>query len=176
MGLDQNLYRKIYVKNWEHKEEKNEVILNGEIKDKAVYIIDDAGYWRKANAIHRWFVENVQDGEDNCGEYKVERKQLEELLDRVNQVLAKSKMVKGKVVNGQIIKDGKMEDILEEGEFIEDNILAQKLLPTTSGFFFGGTNYDQYYIDDLKHTKEIIEECLKDKEDFNVSYYYSSSW
>ena len=26
----------------------------------------NAAYWRKANAIHKWFVDNVQDGEDNC--------------------------------------------------------------------------------------------------------------
>jgi len=37
-------------------------------------------YWREANAIHRWFVENVQNGEDDCDFYKVTREQLEELL------------------------------------------------------------------------------------------------
>ena len=29
-------------------------------------IIEQVGYWRKANQIHNWFVENVQDGEDDC--------------------------------------------------------------------------------------------------------------
>jgi len=43
------------------------------------------GYWRKANQIHQWFVDNVQDGEDNCGSYYVTREQLEEL----KEVLAK---------------------------------------------------------------------------------------
>ena len=40
----------------------------------------EIGYWRKANQIHyesghqihAWFVKNVQDGEDDCGEYDVE--------------------------------------------------------------------------------------------------------
>ena len=41
----------------------------------------DAMYWRKANAIHGWFVENCQEGEDDCREYYVERSQLEELRD-----------------------------------------------------------------------------------------------
>ena len=27
--------------------------------------------WRKANHIHHWFVQNVQDGNDDCGEYEV---------------------------------------------------------------------------------------------------------
>jgi len=37
------------------------------------------GYWRKANAIHQWFVENVQDGEDECERTYVTREQLKEL-------------------------------------------------------------------------------------------------
>lgn len=36
-------------------------------------------YWRKANQIHKWFVENVQYGEDDCREYEVTREQLQEL-------------------------------------------------------------------------------------------------
>ena len=46
-------------------------------------------YWRKANQIHRWFVQNVQNGEDDCGEYCVTREQLEELLQTCTQVLEK---------------------------------------------------------------------------------------
>ena len=43
-------------------------------------LAEEVGYWRKANAVHRWFVENVQNGEDDCGTYTVSKKQLEELL------------------------------------------------------------------------------------------------
>ena len=42
---------------------------------------EEVGYWRKANAIHRWFVENVQNGVDDCGVYSVSKNQLEELLE-----------------------------------------------------------------------------------------------
>lgn len=48
----------------------------------------EAGYWRKANAIHAWFVENVQNGDDDCREYEVSDEQLQELLAIVEQVLA----------------------------------------------------------------------------------------
>ena len=44
-------------------------------------------YWRKCNQIHGWFVENVQRGEDNCGEYYVSTNKLQELLDLVNTAL-----------------------------------------------------------------------------------------
>jgi len=39
----------------------------------------EAMYWRKANAIHKWFVDNVQEGTDDCGNYSVSKEQLEEL-------------------------------------------------------------------------------------------------
>ena len=29
------------------------------------------GYWRKANQIHKWFVDNVQGGIDDCRPYPV---------------------------------------------------------------------------------------------------------
>ena len=41
----------------------------------------EVAYWRKVNAVHRWFVENVQDGEDECREHYVPREKLKELLD-----------------------------------------------------------------------------------------------
>ena len=37
-------------------------------------------YWRKANQIHKWFVDNIQGGNDNCGEYYVSQDKLIELL------------------------------------------------------------------------------------------------
>lgn len=48
----------------------------------------EAAYWRKANAIHKWFVDNVQAGEDDCGTYDVNRVDLKTLLRACEQVLA----------------------------------------------------------------------------------------
>ena len=47
----------------------------------------NAAYWRKVNAVHKWFVDNVQDGEDNCGEYYVSHTKLKELLTTCRQAL-----------------------------------------------------------------------------------------
>lgn len=47
----------------------------------------EIGYWRKANAIHKWFVDNVQDGNDDGGTYYVDKSQLEELLEKVKLAL-----------------------------------------------------------------------------------------
>ncbi|NLK92374.1 MAG: hypothetical protein GX273_04465 [Bacteroidales bacterium] len=42
-------------------------------------------YWRKANEIHNWFVENVQNGVDDCGYYEVSIDQLYDLMDLVSE-------------------------------------------------------------------------------------------
>lgn len=48
--------------------------------DTAVLEVQVA-YWRKANQIHKWFVDHVQNGKDDCGDYYVSREQLQLLLD-----------------------------------------------------------------------------------------------
>jgi hypothetical protein len=152
MGLDMYLYKKNYMRQGDFYKPEfvNEVIVKtgGEIDTKIKperirYIVEEVGYWRKANQIHKWFVDNVQDGNDNCGSYWVGNHKLEELLELCKQVR-------------------------------DDNSKADELLPSARGFFFGGTEYDEWYFNDINHTIEIIEECLADEgaDDFE----YSSSW
>ena len=96
MGLDMYLEKRTYVKQWDHQsaEEKHEVAVTKggqptNIDPKKIkYIIEEAGYWRKANQIHHWFVENVQNGVDNCGEYYVGSEKLTELLELCKKVEA----------------------------------------------------------------------------------------
>ena len=182
MGLDMYLEKRTYVKNWDHMkpEDKYRVIVKkggkpvDHIKSERIKeIVEEAGYWRKANAIHRWFVDNVQEGNDDSKPYYVDTTALKELLEVVNKVLKASTLVEGKIQNGSESKGGKMVPIMVDGEYIEDPSVAKKLLPTGEGFFFGSTDYDQYYIQDLKDTKIILEEALEDKEG---EYYYQSSW
>ena len=150
MGLDMYLEKRTYVRQWSHQtpeEQYNvEVTKGGEpvkIDPKRVtYVVEEVGYWRKQNQIHQWFVENVQNGVDNCGEYCVSKGQLEDLLEICKKIL-------------------------------NDNSLAEELLPTASGFFFGGTEYDEWYFDGIQNTIEILEGVLSDT---TADYYYSSSW
>ena len=93
MGLDMYLNKKIYVgAQWGNTKGINYLIdtrTNEEIEinvDMITSIKEQAIYWRKANMIHKWFVDNVQEGEDNCKEYYVEVNQLRELLDLCEQV------------------------------------------------------------------------------------------
>lgn len=149
-------------------------IPNYEPYEESIY--KNIAYWRKANQIHNWFVENVQDGNDDCGYYEVSENDLLQLLNVVNTVLANSKLVDGKVSAGQRFTENGWEEILEDGQVIEDTSVAEELLPTCSGFFFGGTNYDVWYYRDLEYTKERIEKILKETDFDNEIVYYESSW
>ena len=144
MGLDMYLNARRHV--WHDEEEVSKNIAeNFPIGDKRVKeVIVEAAYWRKANAIHKWFVDNVQEGTDDCGTYEVSKEQLQELLDIVNEVLSNRKKASSK-------------------------------LPTQSGFFFGKTEYDDWYYDDLEYTKKQLEDCLDNKWD-RWYFEYHSSW
>src|SRR4051812_7040675 len=92
MGLDMYIYKKLYVQNWDHMrpEERHTITVKrgdgstypNHILDlsKINYVVSQAGYWRKANQIHSWFVNNVQNGTDDCGTYYVSQEQLQQLL------------------------------------------------------------------------------------------------
>lgn len=51
-------------------------------------------YWRKANAIHGWFVRNVQGGEDDCNEYHVSLHHLLHLMSDISDALTDEDMAK----------------------------------------------------------------------------------
>jgi hypothetical protein len=183
MGLDMYLARKTYVQNWDHDSKTRRYYVsvkkNGKASGidpkKVTYVTEEVAYWRKANAIHRWFVVNVQKGEDDCGEYRVTRDQLLELVGLCERVLEASKLVPGRVHNGSKSEGGKMVPIMEAGKVVADPSVAQTLLPTTEGFFFGGTGYDQYYVSDIKETVAQLKKALAvDSPD--AEFYYSSSW
>jgi len=50
------------------------------------------------------------------------------------------------------------------------------LLPPREGFFFGGTDIDEWYWNDLKSTIAQLERILALPEFDNLSFYYQSSW
>jgi len=149
MGLDSYLYKKTYLYkgenvNPEYKAEISLKIGGKEIDtSKITYVVEEAAYWRKANQIHRWFVENVQHGNDDGGSYYVSRDELEELLGICKEVIA-------------------------------DPSKAEDLLPTQSGFFFGPTAYDDYYLGDVENTIHQLEEVLSDEKSDEFEYY--ASW
>jgi hypothetical protein len=88
MGLDMDLIKRYYIgAEYEHNKITGvcDIFSNGERLDidfrHIQYIETGCIYWRKANMIHKWFVDHCQDGEDDCKPYYVSSKQLCELLN-----------------------------------------------------------------------------------------------
>lgn len=157
MGLDMYLEKRVRLYKIQDKEWKKDIRLFSDDQPKVYKKLEspwlsfEVGYWRKANQIHHWFVENVQDGEDDCKEYRVTYDQLRQLHDLCEQ-------------------------ILEEPNEKKRLKLAKDLLPTQEGFFFGTTDYDEYYFEELKDTVEILENLFKEEDAEEADYVYSSSW
>jgi hypothetical protein len=156
MGLDMYLTKKIYIGahyDYRNVEASVEIKVNGNvinIKPKMISEIHErAAYWRKANHIHKWFVDNIQDGEDDCGDYEVTITQLKKLIALCEQVLEK-----------------------------KDNAFSEANLPTQAGFFFGDTEYSEYYYKDVADTIQMLNEAMEGvfENDYEVSFEYYSSW
>lgn len=141
-------------------------------------IFEDVGCWRKANAIHAWFVKNVQSGIDNCRPHEVGKEQLTKLYLICKTIVTESTLAPHKVINGKRFNNetGKWENIYEDGYIITNPELAAKLLPTQRGFFFGGTDYDEYYMDDIKYTFELLPKIISETDFDKQVISYRSSW
>lgn len=118
------------------------------------------GYWRKANEIHSYFLKN-------CGP----RDHDGEVIDDCGDIYIETKI---------------LENLLENcKQVLNDHSLAPILLPTQSGFFFGSTEYDDYYFEDLEDTIKILEpviefmhnvEAKKNISGVDYSIIYHASW
>lgn len=108
-------------------------------------------YWRKANAIHQWFVERAQDGTDDCGRYVVHPETLMALRADAHRAL--------------------------EAYLAGDRAEAAQILTPTEGFFFGSTEVDQWYADDLAATVGAIDRIIPAAIAVGrIEFFYQSSW
>lgn len=163
MGLD--MYLEIKKESYVSKYHQNDELVldfaeaikrNGKSLSEPEYVEQviyyGVGYWRKANAIHKYFVDYCGEGIDECQKINVSLSALKNLL-------------------------------LNCKEILKNNDLAEILLPTQGGFFFGSTKYDEWYFRDLEDTIKIIEPVIEfleniEKEDdsYNYSVIYQASW
>jgi hypothetical protein len=166
MGLDSYLTKKIYIgAQHEHRNIKGSINLtqsndNTPIKidlSKVSEIVETVGYWRKANAIHGWFVENVQAGIDECQKSWVDYNKLLEL----RKACEDTKTALDSIPPSEIKNDYKK----------WDNLLENLPLLPIEGFFFGSTAIDSWFYQDLEDTITIIDDLHVDG-----TYYYQASW
>ena len=128
MGLDMYLY------SYKEAEKK-------ECKDREYWM-----EWRKANAIHWWFVSEIQGGVDEGAEYLVPLEKLVELMELCTAA--------------------------HNSEWME----SSTLMPTMPGPFFGSTEYDDHYYWVLKNTISQLKWMLGSPKSKRVQFYYQASW
>ena len=137
---------------------------------------DELGYWRKANAIHKWFVDNVQGGKDDCECYEVSKDHLKTLRNLCITIVDNVGLIPGKVIESYTLKGKEEIPNYIDGFVLDNPELCKELLPTQSGFFFGNTDYNQWYLQDIKHTLEVVIEALNNTDFDEEQIYYYSSW
>ena len=76
--------------------------------------------------------------------------------------------------NSYVSRDNLQELLDVCNQVIADNSLAETLLPTGSGFFFGSTEYDEWYFKDISNTIVYLTEILEDESADEFEYY--ASW
>ena len=108
-----------------------------EVRDLPDEETECVAYFRKVNFLIPFF-----DYEDDCSYVEIDKEQVEKLVKTCDLVL-KCKPQEGK----NLTKKAKDE--------------VRTLLPTTDGFFFGSTDYDDWYFEDVKYVKDTFSELLK---------------
>lgn len=118
-------------------------------KEEHIYVFEkeEVAYWRKANMIRNWLVEHIDNFSYNDNCEKYEC--TEELLTDLLRTCEKVKM---------------------------NHDLAQKLLPTQGGFFFGSIKYDEEYYVDIDETISKISSILNTTDFDNEVVFYTEWW
>lgn len=153
MGLDMYFTAKVNAYAWNESKATVDKVMEAFpfIPSKTVDSVTVSitlGYWRKANAIHNWFVHNVQGGNDDCNEYFVDKEDIVNLLNVVNKVLDNRELA------------------------------SSLLPPTSGFFFGSTELDDYYWgdVEHTKLVMENALKAIDNSKDDGVSFYYQSSW
>ena len=156
MGLDMYLYREAYVQNWNHNPKKYKVSVKFNENKHPFINPDKVCYIREE--VGYWRKANA-----------IHNWIVQHCADGVDEC-------QDIHVEEQLLIE--LRDTCQK--VLDDNSLADELLPTSSGFFFGSTQYDEWYFNGLKHTIDIINGALVEGElpqgVYTPSYIYKASW
>ena len=134
------------VKDRLRAEFENEAIeLQRKIDECYDALYSEVAYFRKVNFLLPYF-----NYEENCSEVVIDKCEVEELIDDCKRVI-----------------NAKDTDIAES--------IANELLPTEAGFFFGNTDYDEWYFKDVQEVMDKFTEILNDF-DFDENELIMDCW
>lgn len=164
MGLDMYLSARLYIGSYGTESKAQMAVLEPVLKElpgitlpyrhadanNSIQVELPVMYWRKANHIHAWFVEHIQDGKDECQYSYVDIDKLRELHDLCSKVF-----------------------------MAKTPAFAAEHLPCADGFFFGGSEYDEWYFESTRCTMEALEHLLAQYDAGQLKgwdIYYHASW
>ena len=145
---------------WDEPDRTNNVNYPKDLKIFSDYIYDrnfksvqtetiyQIGYFRKFNALHSYIVKTFANGVDDCQDIILYKEDVEQ----IKKVL---------------------DDVLNAHQQVEK---AKELLPTQSGFFFGGTDYDDYYFEEAKVAADLMQSFLDNFDFDKYQLIYEASW
>lgn len=150
MGLDQYLYAKQYTSKYTSNADLNDRLMS--ISGASSWALSDFGSYVEVPAAY-WRKQNAihQWFVDNCQGGTDDCREAYVSREQLEELLS---------ICAQIVADPS---------------LAQQLLPTQSGFFFGSTDYDDWYFDGLRETVDRLRMLLNDVP-HEWEFYYHSSW
>ena len=148
------------------------------IYSKKSTIFETVASLEKANQIHAWFVNNIQNGVDNNSYYFVTEDDFLELKDICEEVLELNPYNLDKdsyllyYSSNNLIEKG----IITKEQYSKLETELNKILPTKEGFFFGPIDYALSYFLNVKNTLEMLTKILDNANFENEVYLYHSSW
>ena len=141
-------------------------------------IFEQVADWSKANQIHAWFVNNIQNEIDDCSYYFVTKDNLLDLKEICEKVLKLNPYTLNKdsyllyYSANNLIDKG----IITKEQYAKLETELNKILPTKEGLFFGPTDYALSYFLNVKETLKMLTKILDNADFENEVYLYNSSW
>lgn len=150
MGLDMYLSKRTYLQNWAHKEDKHKVVVTTNGQTRLDIKPERVTYVHEE--IMYWRKVSavhawfVKNVQDGIDECQESYVTIEQ-LDELATICEK------------VIRD--------------EN---PKLLPASPGFFFGSTEYDRYYWEQIEETAKLLREEIRNNQEEYPEYMYQASW
>ena len=148
---------KAIMDKYNNDELKSEIVVTIPVKDAdAVDCFDmgkfektEAAYFRKVNFLLPFF-----GYEENCSDIEIDKYQVEDLVNACQTIL----------------------DTLKTSGTQAATEVANEMLPTEGGFFFGSTEYDEWYFKDVEYVLNKFTTILDDTDWDNETIYMHCWW
>lgn len=131
---------------------------------------EEVAYFRKVNCLVAWVEHNVREF-DNCEDVVLSKEDITNLRDdarKVVEILKNAKFYNQEYECGSSFdnKTNTRKVMIETKKVYKDIDDVLLILPTQEGFFYGDTDIDEYYFENIKRIVKEMNKILREI-DFN---------